>query len=83
MPPPVGALAHLEGIHPQSPQPSVPFCYDLGLLYEINGRLDDAEVMYKKAAALEMNDIFLKVISSVGQAKEDQKKLAEQQQGGA
>jgi len=38
--------------------------------------------MYKKAAALEMNDIFLKAISSVRQAKEDQKKLAGQQRGG-
>lgn len=28
---------------------------------------------------LEMNDIFLKAINSVRQAKEDQKKLAEQQ----
>jgi len=56
-----------------------PFYYDLGLIYEINGRLDDAEAMHKKAAALEMNDIFLKAISSVRQAKEDQKKLAEQQ----
>ena len=76
------ALAHLEGIHPQSPQPSDLFYYDLDLIYEINGRLDDAEVMYKKASALEMNDIFLKAISSVRQAKEDQKKLAEQRRGG-
>ena len=33
----------------------------------------------QKAAALEMNDVFLKAISSILQAKEDQKKLREQQ----
>lgn len=54
------------------PTPVSPcFYYDLGLLYEINGRLDDAEIMYKKAAALKMNDIFLKAISSVREAKDD------------
>lgn len=76
------ALEHLEGASKRSESLPAPFYYDLGLLYEINGRLDDAEVMYKKAAAIEMNDIFLKAISSVRQAKEDQKKLAEQQGGG-
>lgn len=80
--PPVGALAHLEGIHRQSLHPSDLFHYGCGLLYEISSRIDDAEAMYKKAAALEMNDIFLKAISSVRQAKEDQKKLAGQQRGG-
>jgi hypothetical protein len=40
---------------------------------------DDAEVMYKKAATLDMNDMYLKAISSVRQAKEDRKKLVEQQ----
>lgn len=73
------ALEHLEGRLPLAQSYPAPFYYDLGLLYEVNGRLDDAEAMYKKAAALEMNDIFLKAISSVRQAKEDQKKLAEQQ----
>lgn len=73
------AMEHLEGVQSKSDSHSAPFYYDLGLLYEINGRLDDAETMYKKAAALEMNDAFLKAISAVRQAKEDQKKLREQQ----
>lgn len=75
------AMEHLEGVQSKSDSHFDPFYYDLGLLYEINGRLDDAETMYKKAAALEMNDAFLKAISAVRQAKEDQEKLAEQQGG--
>lgn len=79
---PMEALAHLEGIHRQSPLPSTPFYYDLGLLYEVNGRLDEAEAMYKKAAALEMNELYLKAISSIRQAKQAQKRLREQQRVG-
>ncbi len=37
--------------------------------------------MYRKAAAVEMNDVFLKVISTVRKAKEDQKRLTEQWSG--
>lgn len=72
-------MEHLESVRLKSDSHSAPFYYDLGLLYEINGRLDDAETMYKKATALEMNDVFLKAIGSVRQAKEDQRKLREQQ----
>jgi hypothetical protein len=42
-----------------------PFRYDQSPLYELNGRLDHAETMYKRAIALDMNDDFLKAISSV------------------
>ncbi|MBI4381276.1 MAG: hypothetical protein HY574_08800 [candidate division NC10 bacterium] len=73
------AQDHLEGMLQRSKSLPAPFYYDLGLVYEVNDRLDDAEAMYKKAATLDMNDMYLKAISSVRQAKEDQKKLAEQQ----
>lgn len=46
---------------------------------EINGRIDDAEVMYRKAAALDLNELYLKAISALRRAKEDQKRLREQQ----
>lgn len=43
---------------------SLALYYNLSLLYEINSCLDDAETMYKKASAIEMSSIFLKVISA-------------------
>lgn len=74
------ALEHLEGMLQRTKSLPAPFYYDLGLLYEVNGRLEDAEAMYK-AAALDLNEIYLKAINSVRQTKEDQRKLAEQQSG--
>lgn len=71
---------HMEGVLQRSRTLPAAFYYDSGLIYAVNGRLDDAEAMYKRAAALEQNGLFLTAISSVRQAKEDQKKLVEQQQ---
>jgi tetratricopeptide (TPR) repeat protein len=69
----------LEGRLSKANTHPAPFYYDLGLLYEINGRLDEAEAVYRKAAAIEMNELHLKAVSSIRQAKEDQKRLLEQQ----
>jgi len=76
---PKEAQEHLEGMLQRTKSLPAPFYYDLGLVYEVNGQLDDAEAMYKKAAALDLNEMYLKAISLVRQAKEDQKKLVEQQ----
>lgn len=76
---PKEAQEHLEGMFQRIKSLPAPFYYDLGLVYEVNGQLDDAEAMYKKAAALDLNEMYLKAISLVRQAKEDQKKLVEQQ----
>ena len=76
---PKEAQEHLEVMLQRTKSLPAPFYYDLGLVYEVNGKLDDAEEMYKKAASLDLNDMYLKAISSVRQAKEDQKKLVEQQ----
>jgi len=76
---PKEAQEHLEGMLQRAASLSPPFYYDLGVVYEVNGRLDDAEAMYKKAATLEMNDVYLKAISSVRQAREARRRLTEQQ----
>lgn len=76
---PKEAQEHLEGMLQRAKSLPAPFYYDLGLIYEVNGQLDDAEAMYKKAAALDLNEMYLRAISSVRQAKEDHKKLVEQQ----
>ncbi|HWR21714.1 MAG TPA: hypothetical protein VN444_07625, partial [Verrucomicrobiae bacterium] len=69
--PSVGALDQLDGIHRQSSPPSDLFHYDCGLLYEINGRLDDDEGMYRKAITLKTNDVFLKAIRAVRLTRKD------------
>lgn len=56
-----------------------PSATDRSLLYEINGHMDDAEAMYKKAITLDMNDVLLKAVSAVCRAKQERKKLREQQ----
>jgi tetratricopeptide (TPR) repeat protein len=53
--------------------------YDLGLLYEMNGQLGQAEQMYKQATALEMDETYLRALSHVRQAMEDRRALIEQQ----
>ncbi len=45
--------------------------YDPGLLYEINGRPDDSETMYRKAVVVEMNGVFLEAIRDVHRTRED------------
>lgn len=74
------AQEHLEAMLQRTQSLPAPFYYDLGLVYEVNGQLDDAEAMYKRAAALDLQQMYVKAISLVRQAKEDQKKLVEQQQ---
>jgi tetratricopeptide (TPR) repeat protein len=63
------ALEHLEGTSKRSESLPAPFYYDLGLIYEINGRLDEAELMYKKAAALDLNEMYLKAIAPSARLK--------------
>jgi hypothetical protein len=73
------AQDHLEGMLKRSPTHPAEFYYDLGIVYALNGRLDDAEEMYKRAIALEpSNELFFKAIQAARQGKEDQKKLREQ-----
>jgi tetratricopeptide (TPR) repeat protein len=63
----------------RSPTHPAEFYYDLGIVYALNGRLDDAEERYKRAIALEpSNELFFKAIQAARQGKEDQKKLREQ-----
>jgi len=76
---PKEAQEHLERMLQRTKSLPAPFYYDLGLVYEVNGQLDDAEAMYKKAAGLDLNEMYLKAINLVRQAKEDRKKLVEQQ----
>lgn len=63
------AQEHLEGMLQRSRTLPAAFYYDLGLVYEVNGRLDDAEAMYKRAAALEPNELFIKAIRDVRQPR--------------
>jgi len=79
---PKEAQEHLEGMLQRSKSVPAAVYYDLGVVYEVNGRLDDAEEMYRKAASVEIDDIYLKAISSVRQAKEERKKLQEQERPG-
>jgi Tfp pilus assembly protein PilF len=66
---PKEAQEHLEGMLQRSRTLPASFYYDLGLVYEVNGRLDDAEAMYKRAAALEPNELFIKAIRDVRQSR--------------
>jgi Tfp pilus assembly protein PilF len=66
---PKDAQEHLEGMLQRSPTLPAAFYYDLGLVYEVNGRLDDAEAMYKRAAVLEPNELFIKAIRDVRQPR--------------
>ncbi len=52
--------------------------YDLGLAYEAQGRLDDAEKMYKKALSLKQDKLFMKALADIRQAKKERAILERQ-----
>ena len=71
------AIETWEQAVPDLPEESSLF-YDLGVAYEINGRYDDAEGMYKKAMSLKQKKIYMQAISRIRKAREDQDKLERQ-----
>jgi curli biogenesis system outer membrane secretion channel CsgG len=54
------------------------FYYDLGLVYTLNERPDEAEAMYQRAFTLDPTDLYARAIKAARQTKEDQRKLREQ-----
>jgi curli biogenesis system outer membrane secretion channel CsgG len=71
------AIETWEQAVPDLPKESSLF-YNLGVAYEINGRYDDAEVMYKKAISLKQKKRYMQAISRIRKAREDQEKLERQ-----
>lgn len=55
--------------------------YDLGLAYEVQGRLKDAEKLYRKAVQLKPDKLFMKALSNVRQAERERLRLEQQLQG--
>ncbi len=55
--------------------------YDLGLAYEVQGRLDDAEKLYQKAVQLKPDKPYMKALSEIRQAKQERLKLEQQLKG--
>jgi len=55
--------------------------YDLGLAYEVQGRLDDAEKLYQKAVQLKPEKLYMRALSGIRQAKLERLKLEEQLKG--
>lgn len=53
--------------------------YDLGLLNEVLGGFDKSEEYYKKAIALKGEDVYIRAIAGVRKAREERKKLEEQE----
>lgn len=52
--------------------------YDLGLAYEVQGRLDDAEKLYQKAVQLKPKKLYMRALSEIRKAKQERLKLEEQ-----
>ena len=52
--------------------------YNLGLAYEVEGKLDVAEKYYEKASALNPKDLYLKAISNIRKAKAEKERLRRQ-----
>jgi len=61
--------------------PSEPAAYyNLGVAYEVQGMLDDAEKAYKTAVLLKQKRLYMDALARIRQAKKDQTKLQEQLQ---
>lgn len=54
--------------------------YNLGLAYEVQGDLDQAEELYKKALSLKSKDLYMKALARIRKAKEDHERLEQQLQ---
>jgi len=52
--------------------------YNLGLAYEVQGKLDEAEASYKKAASLKQKSLYLEALANCRRAKQEQEKLQKQ-----
>lgn len=50
--------------------------YDMGLLHEVSGEYDKAEVFYKKAISMKGDEIYIQALANARRAKENQKKLS-------
>ena len=61
----------------QNPQDPVAL-YDMGLAYEVLGRLDEAEDAYKRSVALKQKQLYMESIARVRKAREEQQRLKDQ-----
>ncbi len=61
----------------QFPDKSEAF-YDLGLAYEVQGRLNDAEKLYQKALQIKPDKLYMKALAEVRKAKEERQILEQQ-----
>jgi curli biogenesis system outer membrane secretion channel CsgG len=52
--------------------------YNLGLAYEIQGNLDEAEKLFKKAVSIKQKKLYLDAISRIRREREEKAKLEEQ-----
>lgn len=52
--------------------------YNLGLSYEVQGSLEDAENLYKKAMQIKMKDLYMESLARIRKQIKEQKKLDEQ-----
>lgn len=59
-----------EAVQVMSKNPSA--FYDLGLAYEIQGDLDKAETLFKKAASIKQKKLYLDAISRIRNEREEE-----------
>jgi tetratricopeptide (TPR) repeat protein len=52
--------------------------YNLGLGYEIQGLLDEAEQYYQFAVRIDQKQLYMEAIARVRQSREEQEKLIQQ-----
>ena len=55
--------------------------YDLGLAYEVQGRLGEAEKMYKKAVEIKPDKTYMQALSDIRKAEQERLKLEQQLKG--
>ncbi len=52
--------------------------YNMGLAYELDGMLDDAEKMYQKAVSLKQKTLYMEAVARIRKIREEQDRLQKQ-----